>query len=431
MATDSHLPPGGRSEPAGRPGGIFYGWYVVLGGMLATAINSGVYFYGMSVFITPLIREFGWSRATLSGAFSLSRLEAGLAGPVAGMCIDRWGPRRTMLLGVTIMGAGFLLFSQVQSVTAFYIIFILFLSAGASFGIGPSVMTAVANWFVRKRGLAMGVVMAGVGIGGLITSGIGSAIVAFGWRETAAVIGLGVWLFGLPLALLMRHRPEQYGLVPDGGAMVGRVVRAEAQPNLAPRAVLRTRSFWLLAVIFGLRNMTTGGVIVHLPALLVDRGYSLDLAAATVGILTLVSVPGRLLCGWLGDIVEKRYIFAIALVFLAVGILALSAGSATWLLVIFVLTFGTTYGGTVPLVSAIIADYFGRKHFGTVYGCSQFAQMWGNILGPLVAGYCFDLLGTYRPVLIGFAVANLAALALTLVVRPPVRPEARSRPAAP
>jgi sugar phosphate permease len=195
---------------------IFYGWWIVVASTVAAGLSGGLYFFGFSTFFLPLIQDFSWSRAALSGAFSFSKLEGGIMGPVGGFLVDRLGPRTVMLAGVSLMGAGFILISRIDSLVTFYLVFIFFIAAGCTIGLQQAPMVAVANWFIQKRGLAMGIVTSGMGLGGLAVPFLAWLIVSSGWRTAAVVSGLAVWVVGIPLALAMRHRPEDQGLLADG-----------------------------------------------------------------------------------------------------------------------------------------------------------------------------------------------------------------------
>lgn len=433
MSGRADLPAAMRAAFGGRSK-IFYGWWIVAAGTLTIAINGATYFYGMAVFFTPLIQEFGWSRTALSGVFSIARLQAGIAGPLTGLAIDRWGPRRMMMVGLVIMALGFFLLSRVTSLIAFYVIFLAFLSVGTGLSASAPVGASVANWFIRHRGLAMGMLMCGGGLGGFLSTALGWLIDAYGWRATMDIIAVVILVTGLPAAAVVRHKPEPYGLRPDGdppGAVVAKptskVARARAaQVAFQPREALATRVFYLMALIFGLRQLTTNGVLLHLPALMVDRGYTLEAAALIAGLVGLASIPGRLVCGWLADRVDSRVVLAGCFALLSLSTAVLALDSSPMLLAFFVVAFGFSYGGSVPLTMSMVADYFGHRWYATVYGISQFAMMWGAIAGPLVAGYAYDSAGSYELALHVFAVTNFLGLVICFFVHPP-RPPKRLR----
>jgi MFS family permease len=414
-------------EPApAKRRGIFYGWWVVASAALVQCVNSAVYFYGMPVFFPPLIEEFGWSRTALAGVFSIARMEAGIAGPIAGLCIDRWGPRRMMLIGLSLMSVGFVILSKVSSLEMFYAVFLLFLSVGTGFGVSPPLGACVANWFVRRRSTAMGLLMTGGGIGGVAAGSLGLLITAYGWRSALVIVGVVVAVTGIPGLLFVRHRPEAYGLRPDGDPppATPQAARAAALPQVSfqPWQALRTPVFWLLALTFGTRHLTTSGTIVHLPAMMVDQGQPLEIAAAVSGLVALASIPGRLIAGWIGDRLPKNLVFGGCLALMALGLAAFTLGSTPLHLGVFIVAYGAAYGGAVPLTMAIVADYFGRQRYATIYGFAQFGMMWGTIGGPVLAGYAFDTTGSYEVALQGFIVVAVVGALVSLVAGPPRAP---------
>lgn len=194
---------------------LFYGWWIVLACGCLQILGSGFFYYGLSTFFLPLTRDFGWSRALTSSAFSLHRLEGGIIAPVVGFAFDRLGPRRLVTLGVALAGAGFVILSQVGSFAGF-VLSVLVASAGFSCGFGAVGMATVANWFIRRRTTALGLLMTGSGAGGLMVPVLAWLIENHGWRAAALAVGVVIWLFGLPLSQVVRHRPEAYGLLPDG-----------------------------------------------------------------------------------------------------------------------------------------------------------------------------------------------------------------------
>jgi MFS family permease len=432
MSPNGSPPPAETGKPASaRPARVFYGWWIVAAGTLAITVNGALYYYGMAVFLTPLIQEFGWSRTALSGAFSIARMQSGIAGPLTGLAIDRWGPRRMMAAGMIISSVGFFLLARVNSLEAFYFVFLVFLSVGTGLSASAPIGAAVANWFVRRRSLAMGLLMCGGGLGGFAASGLGVLIAAYGWRATMDIIAVIVLVTGLPTAAVMRHRPQPYGLRPDGdppGAAPLRQASKFAQAraarvNFQPRQALATRAFYIMALMFGLRQLTTNGALLHLPALMVDRGYPLETAALIAGLVALMSVPGRLFCGWLGDRMDQRFVLAGCFLLLSGSTAVLALGSSLGHLVVFVTCYGVSYGGSVPLTMSMVADYFGQRWYGTIYGLSQFAMMWGSIAGPMLAGYAFDTAGSYEMALHVFTVASAVGLLLCFVLRPPRPPQ--------
>lgn len=429
-----------KNEPKPK---IFYGWWIVLASTIANALSGGFYFYGFSTFFLPLVKEFGWSRTVISGAFSMSRIEGGLLGPIGGFLVDKFGPRKMMLLGIAIMGAGFILLSQIHSLFTFYLVFILCVAGGSTLGIHQATLVAITNWFSKKRGTAIGVGASGVGLGGILVPVLGWLIAQYGWRPTAVIAGITIWIVGIPIAFVMRHRPEEYGYLPDGETREENITQKESEVaeashplhttlvkervspgdiDFTPRQSLRTKVFWLLALIFGLRQFVISAVVVHQIPFLIGLGISPELAAVILGSIATISIVGRLGFGRMADSFVKRYVMAICLALIALGCFILANAQTLWHVIAFLIIYSPAYGGGVVVMNAIRGEYFGRQHFGTIMGLMDLIQMFGLVLGPVFAGYIFDTTGSYRLAFITFAIAAAIAMMLMLVARRPVQP---------
>ncbi len=277
--------------------GFFYGWWIVIAGGVGMSIASGINFHGFGNFIIPLTKEFGWSRTVISAVFSLARLESGLLGPIEGYFVDRIGPRRLMLVGIPLMGVGYILMSRINSLSAFFLVYVLGITLGNSLGMSTPMTAAVANWFNRKRGLAFGIMWSGVGLGGLLVPALGWTVDRFGWRDAAMFVGIGLVAVGIPIASVMRHRPEQYGYYPDGKAPDGTASQRPSQADLSQdftaREALRTSSFWFLSLSITARSLVSGGIGLHLVPYFVGLGASPVGAAALAGSVGVMSIPGR------------------------------------------------------------------------------------------------------------------------------------------
>ena len=422
----------GLASDTTKKRGIFYGWWVVLATSVVTLYGAGTFFYGFTAFFNPIIEEFGWSRAVTSLAFSIQRFEGGVAGPIVGFLVDRIGPRKLMLFGSTVAGLGFVYFSFVDSLFSFFMAFI-FISIGFSACLGSVGMAAVANWFIRRRSMALGLMMAGAGASGVIVPILVWLIASFGWRTALVICGAGMLVIGIPFSALVRHRPEQYGYLPDGdtvpsadprdgreGLVDGEGVRF-GEVDYSVRESLRTRAFWLLTLGLSFSQIATSSVVLHEIPYLTSVGISRGAASLVVTFMTIISIVGRIGFGWLGDKFEKRYVLAGAYSMQAVGVLAFALISETWHLVPFLLVFGLSYGGAIPLRPAIQGEYFGRTSFGSIQGLIAFATTAGGVIGPWLAGWIFDVQGSYRLAWILFSVTTLAGVPAFLVARRPVK----------
>lgn len=349
-----------------------------------------------------------------------------MLGPLGGYLVDRYGPRRMMLIGSSLMGLGFLALSQVGSLPMFYVVFLGMISLGMSVGIRVPALVAPANWFVQKRGRALGIATSGGGLGGIFVPVLGWLIVSVGWRTTAVMAGLLVWVVALPMATVLRRSPEEYGLLPDG-------VRADASTaddgtDVAEESdeaaytlgrALRLPVFWFLAIVLGLRQLAIGAIALHQVPFLVDIGIRPELAATVLGLTAVMSILGRLGFGWLADRSPKRLVMAATMALVALGALILANVSEWWHLFFFVPVYAVGWGGGATVMFAVRAEYFGRKAFGTISGAMDSVQMFGLVLGPVFAGLVYDVTGSYYPAFLTFAVsAGIAALAMVFL-RPP------------
>jgi MFS family permease len=303
-------------------------------------------------------------------------------------------------------------------------------------------MTAVNNWFVRRRGLALGLLMGGFGIGGTIgVPFLGWFITQTDWRTAAVVVGLAFWVVGIPAAFVIKHRPEDQGLRPDG-LPPATLQAGGASGPMAPlrevaftaRQALATQAFWLLSIVFAIRQLVSSAVAVHEVPFFVNRHFSLEDASIILGVTVLISITGRVFWGWLGDRWDRRWVLVLCHTLIAMGVVLMTmipdANSPDRLnlvvrVVAFLLVFGIGYGGTIPVSLALMADFFGRRSYATIQGWSSMVTMLGNVIGPTLAGYVFDVSQSYEIALISFAIATVAGMPLFwLVRRPALRPAA-------
>jgi MFS family permease len=400
------------ATPAGGRAG-WYGWWVLAAATALITLQSGVFVFGFGVFFVPLVAEFGWGRAVASGAVSLARLESGLLGPLQGWLIDRFGSRRVMLAGIPLFGLGFLLLSRVGSLSEYYLVYVLALSVGGSLGFFDPASAAVANWFVRRRGSALGFMSCGIGFGTVFVPLVAWVVSQLGWRQAAVVVALTVWTVGIPLALLIRHRPEPYGYLPDGAPRLAGGDGDEPEERaISGRQALRMPAFWILALSFTVRVTTTTATSLHLIPLMTDLGLAAELAGVMTTALGGLSIVGRLGFGWLGDRLGQKGVYAGGLVALMVGFLVLASARGLLEIAIFLLLYGPAYGGLAAQMLALRGQYFGRRSFATIGGLMAPVMTLGTITGPVYAGWIFDTTGSYRLALVSFAAMQLVALAL-------------------
>lgn len=394
---------------------IFYGWWIVLGCFLIAFCLDGT-LYSFTAFFEPIVDEFGWSYTKVSVAFSLRGLEMGIFSPFIGILVDRFGSRKLIFSGVFIMGSSLVLLSLSDSLVVFYGAFIL-LGIGASACTSTVLMTAVAQWFRKNVGKAMGIVACGFGVGGILIPIVVRLIDLYGWRTTLIILALGMWILGFPLSLLIRQRPEHYGYVPDGEVSIESIPNRgrDEGKDVDFQEALRDRNFWKIGFAEAIRMMITASVIVHVMPYLSSIGMSRSRAAFLATSIPLLSIVGRFGLGWLSDIFEKRYVLAMAYCLLGAGILAFSALHRGWLIVPFLFLFPPAFGGCVSLRGAIVREYFGRTSFGKLLGIILGMGALGGVIGPTAAGWTYDNVGSYLPVWLFFA--GTAAIPVVSILR--------------
>ena len=396
---------------------IFYGWWIVFACFLISLYVSSVIFYGFTAFFEPLVEDFGWSYTQISFAASLRGLEMGLLFPLIGFLVDRFGSRKLIFCGVVVVGFGLLVLSFTRSLAMFYGSFLLL-----GFGVGgvSSVvsMAVVANWFRKKVGIALGVMMSGFGASGLLVPVIVRLIDVYNWRNTLIILGLGMWSLGIPLSFVIRNRPEQYGYLPDGTSSSDQGRDKEIQDKaveIGVKEALKKKSFWYLNIAETIRFMALAAVVTHVMPYLSSVGISRASAGLVAGAIPLFSIIGRFGLGWLGDILDKRYIMAMAFLIMSLGMLAFGYVQVMWLLFLFLVLFSSGSGGSMVLRGAILREYFGRDSLGKILGITMGFASIGGIIGPTLAGWVFDTLGSYH--LIWFVFCGIIGLAIGLILK--------------
>jgi MFS family permease len=407
------------SKPA-MIGKVFYGWWIVITCFFIVFYVSGTVFFGFTAFFEPLVKEFGWSYTQVSFAASLRGWGLAIFGPVIGFLVDRFGPRKLIFCGMIMVGLGLILLSATNSLLMFYSSF-LFLSLGAIGCMGVVLVVAVGNWFKKNLGKALGIVTCGSGAGGLLILPIVQLISSYQWRNTFIVLGLGMLALGIPLSFIIRNRPEQYGYLPDGESSPNSVPAEERQDKeveISFREILRHRSFLYLLLSEVIRMMSVSAVIIHVMPYLSSMGISRQIAGMTAAAIPLVGIVGTFGFGWLGDIFEKRYLLGMAIGLIGLGMLAFCYVESHWFIFVFLLLFSPGFGGSMVLIRAIQREYFGRHSFGKVLGIALGAGGIGEIMGPTLAGWVFDTMGSYQMIWIVFCLVNGLAMGLIWRAKP-------------
>jgi sugar phosphate permease len=382
--------------------GIYWGWYVVLGAFLIMGINYGAR-YSFGIFVKPMALEYHWSRSVISAGMSILVLGYGIGGILSGRLIDRIAPRWLITAGSALVAAGLFLTPFVREPWQFYITYGLFGGFGSACFGAVVCNSSVGKWFIRKRGMAIGAASIGIGIATMVLAPLAGWVVkVYGWR--VGFLGLGgivlVVGVGLSQGLMGKTRPEDYGLLPDGGGGTER--GSDATSAGGPRLgqplgqILRDSRFWILAVCYSLAYMAEMSAMVHQVPYALDQRIDRIAAASSLGMIGMASVLGRFFFGWLSDrIRDAKYAAAIGLFFMTAGMIFLLKADTVTLLFSSALLFGFGYGSMAPMMPCLLADRFGRHILGTAYGMLTFFVAIGGSLGPIITGYIYDLSGTY------------------------------------
>jgi len=411
---------------------IFYGWKMVGAATGIQFLQAGLMMQAFGAYVAVLSEEKGWSKTALSGAAALHQMEVAILGPILGWMLDRFGPRRFVRLGVVMFGVGLMLFSQVDTLPAFYGAFII-IALGVGFcGFFP-LNVAIIHWFERWRARAISSMSIGLAFGGIVVPLVAWSMEVWGWRATAFASGVIVVVAGSLLASMIYNRPSDRGETVDGvveerpSQQFPSRNTTSATRDFTAREAVRTPAFWLLSLGHGFALFVVQAVVVHAIAHLKEGlGYTVAQAALVITLVT-VSQIGGVVIGWvIGDRYDKRLISAACMLMHMSGLLLLTYAFNLVMVVGFAVLHGVAWGLRGPFMQALRADYFGRSAIGMILGLSFLIIMVGQVGGPMIAGLLADLTGNYRA---GFTVlALLAGLGSVffLAAKKPVRPAANS-----
>ena len=408
--------------------GMFYGWRLVGASAFMLTLASVCVFQGMGTFMMSLERHFGWSRTQLAGAFSLARLESAILGPFEGYLVDRLGNRRMILIGHTVMGLGFLLYSQVENLWQFYVVFIV-ISLGSGLGGWLPIISLINNWFIRRRSIAMAAAMSGNNIGGFLVPVLAVGLETQGFRVTTFAIGIFMLVTVLPLARYVIHdHPEDYGLVPDGDrlrpsniAVTQQFVsrNPDKEQEFTARQALKTPFFWMITIVHMSSTISIATLSLHLVPKLTDMGQTLTNASLVVLAYTAVALPTQLLAGYFADKFSKQLVLGVFMFVSAAAVMVIAFANNMYMAYLFAVLFGIGFGGRTPVINSIRGEYFGRKSFATIMGLTMVPNNIGMMVAPLFAAYMFDTTGSYFMPFIIFSAFNfLGAFSVIFMKKP-------------
>ncbi len=402
---------------------IFYGWWIVAVGFLTLFITYGIGVYSRGTFYAAMFNDFGWSRGDLSMAMSLGAIVAAIFSPFVGTWIDKYGASRIVAVSAFVVGGFLILSSQIQVIWHAFVIFIGYGIARTGSMFLPF-QVSIANWFNKKRGRAMGITMAGVGLGGFVFAPFSAYLItSFGWRTSWVILGFITWLVIIPVALLvLKKNPASLGLLPDGEVAISdettsrESVPQEVKPKPAQltfKRVLKIPIFWLLVAIWILFFWSEGAFMQHAFALFTDKGIQEITAGTLMGIVGLFSLIGKLVLGFLTEKIPVRYVMAGSIGLKAISLFILLIGP-TWIVWPFVMVYGFSMGGTTGIMALLVANIFEVSSIGRILGSLTLFSSLSHTFSPPVAGYIFDATGNYDLALLLLAITAIPASLLTL-----------------
>ena len=406
---------------------IFYGYWVLAACFLLTLVSIGCGPISFGFFVTSLEKDFAWGRTEIMSAFTAFFFCSAISGPFVGRLVHRFGSKKIIFFGTLTISVGFVLLSQMSFLWQYYTGYVLF---GFGFTtVGPVVTSyIISNWFIRRRGAAIGIMGTGAGLSGIIFTPLVIVYLLpnIGWSNTYLTFAVIVAAVGIPMALfVIRDRPADIGLLPDG---VKVTTIDNISEDIAPRAqgltakkALTTCAFWLLAFAIFL-IFTHIGIWQNQAPHLEDLGYKPSVIASTITLLSIMIIIGTIAFGWLCDKIPVKLVFTIeaALIIIATSILLMvNSSSPSWLIWLYGIIMGLGIGGGMPTMTMLVITNFGLVSYATIFGMLNFFQSSGAAIGPMFAGYIYDELGSYHWAFIIIAIAVALAIPLNLAVRRP------------
>jgi len=380
---------------------IFWGWYIVAGSFFVMAINYGSR-YCFGVFVIPLALEHGWSRSVISMAATINMLVYSVVAIFAGRMLDRIAPRWIITCGAIIAATGYILTGFINTPLSFYLTYGLLVGLGAG-GLGVVVCSSsVGKWFIKKRGIAIGIATMGIGFGTLLLTPLAGYIGKyFSWRIGLFVLGAITCIVGIVISqtLMRKTQPEAYGLLPDGD----KISFPHQQPTISfftkvsTAAVFRDSRFWTIAICHGLIIMVVMSVFVHQVAYAMDNNIGNITAATSLAVVSFAGVFGQFFFGWFSDrLSDPKYSYFMGIVILLIGMILLLNVSSVSSLYLYAVIYGLGYGSLAPILPILAADRFGRHILGSIYGMLTFFIGVGGSIGPILGGIIYDKFGSYQ-----------------------------------
>jgi len=396
---------------------FFYGYVVVAVSLLLMLLIYSVRL-SFGVFFKPMISEFDWTRTLTSGAFMLSMLVQGCVTIIIGRLNDRFGPRVVMTLCCFFLGLGFLLMSQISYSWQLYLFYGVIIGIGMG-GVFVALMSTVARWFVKRRGMMTGIVMAGLNLAAFIVPPVANWLISiYDWRLAYIIIGSAVLVIGILAAQFLKRDPTKVGLLPYGYHSGKELMPASSHEGFSPKEAANTLQFWMVVLIFFCLGYCLFSINVHIILHVTDLGISSTTAAAVLAVTGASGLIGGIVLGGVADRIGSKLVTAIGFTLIMVAFFWLVPITEVWMFYLFAAVFGLGVGGSTPMESTIVAELFGMKSHGAILGTVSSAFIFGGALGPLLTGWFFDSTGNYQLAFLICAAVSVIALIMAIMIRP-------------
>ncbi len=396
---------------------IFYGYIVILAGTIASAFMIGTY-TSFGIFFKPISSELGWTRATTSVAGSVAALVTGFFGILAGRVTDKYGPKLVLIASGFLFGIGNFLMSQISTPWHLYMFYGVLLGAGMSAADIP-IVTTIARWFVKRRGMMTGITKAGAGVGLVSMPLLLSWLISTrGWRDAYAIIGIVAAVGIVSMALLFKRDPSKTGELPDGAINVEVSDSSTITRHFSLREAMETRQLWLFSAAWVSFMFVMQVVMIHIANYVTDVGLSAATAAAILSVIGGFSILGRLGLASLSDILGTKSAYLIAFSFLATALLWLQFARQTWMFYLFGAIYGTAHGACFALIAPLVAGLFGVQSLGSILSVIFLIGTLGAIISPMLAGRIFDIMGNYQLAFWLCFAMSIVGIVLILLLRP-------------
>ncbi len=402
----------GSKLPASKiRGKLSYGWVVALVGSL-TAMATNNFHYAVGVFLKPLINQFDWSRAAISGSVSTMSVLSGVLGPFTGRLSDRYGPRKLIFIGVLLAGLGYLLSSRISHLWQLYLFMGILFGIGGGFILTP-LMATVGKWFGGRAALANGIVLSGFGIAQIVIPPVATYIILQHSWQTCFIV-LGVVALGLGML--------GWGFIKNPPLDVGGINRATSTPDTdsyTPSEALRTKAFWIIFLIELVAAMCFQMMVVHVVAAAIDADITPEAAAIILTVGGVTAILGRLILGGLASRIGNKIVLVLCLAAQVPALFFLAGASDLPVFYIIAAVYGLAYGGVIPVAMAMATSIFGTKSIGSILGTIQLSYTAGMAAGPFLAGYIFDVTESYSAAFLSAAAATAIAFLCSLLLKHP------------